>query len=348
MKLAYVFNFTGGGGATTQAWTLAKAFSEKGIDVTCVNANELGMLDLVQSTWADLPVVYPTTIVEALKQLKSDIVLLHAYNAGLIPYIADGLVKEKFGIRAGSNLLEYHVTQVLYSFPGWVTDLYVEYSRCDFVVSPSEWHTKQLRWIYDDALKIYTIPVGVLTKSFIPTDYKIDGKLHVLIACRHAPNNWVTGMLAVLRKLPDVRAHIIGMSVGVYEQGLRQLIKQWNMRNVEFIGQVDEATKMKLFEIADVFLLPSISHNGVPVSVVEALAAGTVVIASDIPVMREIQTPVAVALDDFEGWYDYIRMANEDEDWARQKMKEGIEEANRFDINVIVKEYIKMFREVLE
>jgi len=251
-------------------------------------------------------------------------------------------------VRCGSNLLEYHITQVVQQSPRWQCDLLTEYRRCDFVVSPSKYHTRQLQWLYDDKLNIYTIPVGVPTKQFLPTRFKDGGKLRVLIACRHAPNNWTAGMLAVLRKMEDVEVDVIGMSVMAYDAVIRYLIDKWKMKHVRYHGWVDELERMKFFEMADVVLVPSIAHNGVPVSVLEAMAAGNVVIASDVPVMKEVQAPIRVRLDDLQAWWKALRKVDDHEVWAKKKIAKGLEEVKKYDISKVTMEYVRMFHEVVE
>lgn len=71
---------------------------------------------------------------------------------------------------------------------------------------------------------------------------------------------------------PNVRA--LADSLGVSE-------------SVHWIGAVDEADKPGLLRMARAFVFPSV-YEGFGLPVLEAMAAGTPVIAADIPVMREI------------------------------------------------------------
>lgn len=348
MRLGYVFNFQGGGGATSQAWMLARAFNEvKDIELTCVNAVELGLMRPLRDEIEGMKVEYPHSLGEYFRMAEFDVVLVHSYNAGFTQEIVRNAGGAKVGVRSGSNFLEYHITQVISSNPRWLTDLMTDMGELDFMIAPSKYHEKQLRYLYPE-LMIRTIPVGINVGAFIPTKYKVDGRLNVLVACRHAPNNFVAGILAVARKMPEVKFWIIGMGVGAYVGVIRTLMEKWELKNVEFLGYVDEETRMKLYEIADVLCVPSVSHNGVPVSVLEALAAGTVVIASDLPVLEEVRGAVErVRLDDFEAWEDRIRKCDEDVDWVRKRIRKGLKVVERYDMERVVGEYLELFKEVM-
>lgn len=56
---------------------------------------------------------------------------------------------------------------------------------------------------------------------------------------------------------------------------------------VRWIGRVDEADKPALYRLAEVFAFPSL-YEGFGLPVLEAMASGTPVVASEIPVMEEI------------------------------------------------------------
>jgi glycosyltransferase involved in cell wall biosynthesis len=96
------------------------------------------------------------------------------------------------------------------------------------------------------------------------------------------------GIQAVVRlkeKYPDIEYQIVGQ--GDYLDDLRQQAKDLGVeKNVSFLGLKRGAEKTELLQRADVLLYTS-PKEGWGLSVIEANACGTVVVASDAPGLRE-------------------------------------------------------------
>jgi glycosyltransferase involved in cell wall biosynthesis len=78
-------------------------------------------------------------------------------------------------------------------------------------------------------------------------------------------------------------------------------------RRVRFTGPLSSDELRALYRGADLFALPS-RHEGFGLPVVEAMAQGTAVVCSDLPVLREITGGQArfVAPGDGDGWADML------------------------------------------
>lgn len=57
---------------------------------------------------------------------------------------------------------------------------------------------------------------------------------------------------------------------------------------VEFLGEVDDARKAELFGSADVYVAPNTGQESFGIVLVEAMAAGAAVVASDLPAFRDV------------------------------------------------------------
>jgi glycosyltransferase involved in cell wall biosynthesis len=148
--------------------------------------------------------------------------------------------------------------------------------------------------------KLRYIPYGVSTTLFAPaTDaersemrarlgLEVEGPV-VLFVGGISPRKGVHTLLAafrrVLRSHPDARLLLVGPASKYgteYLNGLKADLSRWKLEpqvrlETGFRENVDEYMRA-----ADVFVLPS-EREGLPISILEAMASGLAVIASDIP-----------------------------------------------------------------
>jgi len=91
--------------------------------------------------------------------------------------------------------------------------------------------------------------------------------------------------------LPQARLMIVGPDVGGLRAPLEQLARERGVAgSVTFAGAVDRAALMEYLARAHVVLAPS-AYEGFGIAVVEAMASGCLVIASDIEAHRELIQP---------------------------------------------------------
>jgi glycosyltransferase involved in cell wall biosynthesis len=90
----------------------------------------------------------------------------------------------------------------------------------------------------------------------------------------------------VVDRIPEARLQLIGRESGEYGQAVRQAVADAGLANrVHLVGEVDEP--LPWIAGARVMVLPSL-WEGLPCAVLEACAAGTPVVASDLPGTREV------------------------------------------------------------
>lgn len=137
-----------------------------------------------------------------------------------------------------------------------------------------------------DPARIAVIANGV-DDSFIYTGQR---RLHT------KPRLLFVGRLSVQKNLPLFLHALDGVSeqfetilvgAGELEGQLKRLAAELRLRNVRFHGRADGAELRDLYRNADVFVLPS-RWEGMPLVLLEALAMGLPIVATDITGNREV------------------------------------------------------------
>ena len=158
--------------------------------------------------------------------------------------------------------------------------------RAAVVLTPSEAVAEQVREAYAPAIPVLAIPHGVSPQwaDAHPPDDALRARLglpreYVLFVGTLEPRKDVRTLLAAHRLLPDAPPLVL---VGPPGWGT-----QIDASGAVTPGYLDEADLRPVVAGASALVLPS-RDEGFGLPVLEALAAGTPVVASDLPVLREV------------------------------------------------------------
>jgi glycosyltransferase involved in cell wall biosynthesis len=137
----------------------------------------------------------------------------------------------------------------------------------------------------------------------------------------------------VLGRIPGTRLMLAG--AGDYLPSLIESAGELGIEdNVEFMGFVSEEAKIKMLQRVHVVVNPS-SKEGWGVTVIEANACGTPVIASDVQGLRDAvvngKTGFLVPFGDVGGMADRIVQVLEDGDLRKRLSEQAIAHAHRFN-----------------
>ncbi|MGK2851055.1 MAG: glycosyltransferase family 4 protein, partial [Candidatus Limnocylindrales bacterium] len=139
---------------------------------------------------------------------------------------------------------------------------------------------------------------------FFPGDYKVipngvdvprfagavalarwqDGTPNVLFVGRHEPRKGLLDLLKAHRILRRTGSgsRLLVVGSGPQEREARRYVATRGLKGVEFLGRVSDAEKAQLFRTADVYASPATGGESFGIVLLEAMAASTPVVASDI------------------------------------------------------------------
>lgn len=147
----------------------------------------------------------------------------------------------------------------------------------------------QMEALGSDAVEI---PNGVDVRSLAtapPLDgYPRPGKTVLFLGRYGEPRKGISVLLAalpqVVQRFPDLQLLIVGHGD---EDELRSQAGEM-VKHMRFLGMVDDPVKASAMRSADVYCAPNIGGESFGIVLVEAMAAGTAVVASDLHAFRRV------------------------------------------------------------
>jgi len=149
---------------------------------------------------------------------------------------------------------------------------------------------------------------------------------------------------------PDVRLVIAG--AGPDREKLEQEVQTLGCKNVEFLGYVDDITKIELYHTADLFCAPSIYGESFGVVLLEAMASNLVTVAGDNPgyssVMRGLGKLSLVNPKDSSQFAHRLELLLFDNDLRALWQKWVKDYVRQFDYAPILDRYEAMYETALQ
>jgi glycosyltransferase involved in cell wall biosynthesis len=233
------------------------------------------------------------------KELRSNLDLVHTHQPFSPPIKTTLPMIATIHASVGPGAIELQTFYTGRRIPGPLFSLmrsYVKatqdriFERADAITTVSKAVANELHTLHGlDATSISVLGNGVDIEVFEPGKTKPSenvvlytgglsyrkGLIDLVMAARH-----------VLNKYPEVSFILTG--TGPIERELRRMITKMGMtNNFRFLGFVDRARLIELYQSATVYVFPSY-YEGVPTSVLEAMACGTPVVATAIDGIPEL------------------------------------------------------------
>jgi phosphatidylinositol alpha-mannosyltransferase len=131
------------------------------------------------------------------------------------------------------------------------------------------------------------IPNGVDLERFStaePFEELRDGILNILFVGRFEERKGLIHLLKAYHRLRKrkVDARLLVVGAGPKQREFRRFVGLRGIRDVEWLGRVSDEDKVRYFASADIFCAPNTGQESFGIVLLEAMAAGVPIIASDI------------------------------------------------------------------
>jgi phosphatidylinositol alpha-mannosyltransferase len=164
---------------------------------------------------------------------------------------------------------------------------------------------------------------------------------------RHEQRKGLDVLLDAMRRLPDeVRLQVAG--TGPDTERLRQLAS--DDARIEWLGQLTDADKIARLKSATVFCAPSLHGESFGVVLIEAMAAGTAIVASGLDGYRNVATDeldaILVEPGDSEQLATALKRALYDEDLRARLTLAGQRRAEHFSMRGLAERYARHYEQL--
>lgn len=144
-------------------------------------------------------------------------------------------------------------------------------------------------------------------------------------------------LIQAMTRLRDLDAELLVAGTGPQDKEMRALARSL-LVDARFLGRVDDETKAALFKRADLYCAPGLGGESFGIVLVEAMAAGTPVVCSDLPGFRAVAANAAVLVSPGDPGLlaDAIRKVLTDDALAQRMGKGGALTASGYDWSRLV------------
>jgi phosphatidyl-myo-inositol alpha-mannosyltransferase len=183
------------------------------------------------------------------------------------------------------------------------------------------------------------IPNGVDTGRFrraVPIARWQDGTRNILFVGRFEPRKGLLDLLKAYRILRKTgcRCRLLVVGGGPQEREARRYLMTRRMGGVEFLGRVSDEERDALFKTADVYCSPATGGESFGIVLLEAMAAGTAIVCSDIHgykgVVRRGREALLVPRHDAKALAGALAKVLSDDPLREAMARSGLQRAEEF------------------
>jgi phosphatidylinositol alpha-mannosyltransferase len=200
--------------------------------------------------------------------------------------------------------------------------------------------------MYDlDPRRVTVLENGVGQRFYMQTRTTPHKPLRLLNVGRMALQKRAERMIETAAKLGS-KVHLDMIGDGEDRSDLEALTARLGLKNVTFHGIKRNGELIEYYRAADAFLITS-DREGLPLTVLEAMAAGLPIVASDVMGLREHLTNIGLLVEDLtaNNFAKAVRTLIENHDEYARLSKQSSKAAERYAWEPLVTELVKLYME---
>ena len=209
----------------------------------------------------------------------------------------------------------------------------------------------QMEALGTDAVEIPNgVDVAAFASAPVLEGYPRPGKTVLFLGRFNEPRK---GMSVLLRALPAVVERFPELQVLIVGRGDEAALRADAgplVNHLRFLGQVDDAEKASALRSADLYCAPHAGGESFGIVLVEAMAAGTPVVASDLDAFRRVLLDGAagrlVPIDDADALAESIITLLSDDQQRANYVKTASAAVRRYDWSVVAQQIMRVYETV--
>jgi len=293
-------------------------------------------------------------IKEVLKREKFDIVHLHE------PFMVM-LCSAMLRFSKSVNIGTFHATKGKPGYNwGWPVSRLMLKRRCRKLAGRIAVSRPAMEYVSGYVPGPYEIiPNGIDLENFSLEVPKIeefkDGKLNILFVGRLEKRKGLKYLIEAYNRVKNefMESRLIVVGPGTRFLGKYQKqVRDYGLKDVHFIGPVSDGQLPSYYNTADIFCAPATGQESFGIVLLEAMACGKPVIASNIEgyagVMTDGKEGLLVQPKNADGLAGALRTLMTDEELRRQMGERGIITAKYYSWQRVAKEVVAYYNKVLE
>ena len=196
------------------------------------------------------------------------------------------------------------------------------------------------------------IPNGVRVKDFLPEAHDRDRRRELLFLGRiEEPRKGLAVLLdalpTILKQVPDLKITVAGPGDS---DDVRKGLPDSVARAITFIGTVSDQRKQEMLREVQVYVAPHTGGESFGIVLVEAMAAGACVVASDLPafdhVLEQGKAGRLFTTKDPQSLADAVLSVLADDAARRALVARGHERADQYDWDTVVDDVLAVYESV--